>query len=322
MQFTVVGTIRRGWWAASLLVMLLFAACANGSTTASDQSDLGSATDPSQGPIHYLYQGDGVETFLTDANNFRLFASNLKYHKGPTMRTNSVTYAIFWVPSGSTMSSGYQDLIQRFFGDIGGSNLYKNVTQYYDTVGGSKQNIQNKSSFGGAWVDTSAYPSATLSDQQVQQEVVRARQANSGWKSDINHVFFVFTAQSEAICDSPNVCSTNVFCGYHSYSSAKDIYAVIPYPGTGCTLKHSPNNNVAADSALDITSHEMFESITDPQPGSGWFTPIRQGEIGDLCAHKYAPLDAQNADVTLNGHPYLVQTEWSNKQGKCVIAGP
>ena len=83
----------------------------------------------------------------------------LTYNGGPVMH-NSVTYAIFWEPptlqdsSTTQVSPTYNSLLQRYFGDIGGSGVYAVDTQYHDTTG----NIANTSTFGGAWTDTSAYP--------------------------------------------------------------------------------------------------------------------------------------------------------------------
>ncbi len=72
-------------------------------------------------------------------------------------------YAIFWEPTGSYVSPTYNSLIRRYFGDVGGSPLYHNNTQYTQTGGG----FPNNAVLAGSWVDTAAYPSKTLSDAQV-----------------------------------------------------------------------------------------------------------------------------------------------------------
>jgi hypothetical protein len=60
-------------------------------------------------------------------------SSNLLYHNGPVMHTNSV-YAIYWDPAGSSMQSGYQSVISGFFSNVAAasgqsSNVYFSDTQ-------------------------------------------------------------------------------------------------------------------------------------------------------------------------------------------------
>lgn len=61
---------------------------------------------------------------------------------------------------------------------------------------------------------------------------------------------------------------------------------------------------------------------TDPL-GSGWFDATGlTGEIGDKCAGVYGPLDATGADISINGHRYILQEEWDNAVSGCAISGP
>ena len=155
-----------------------------------------------------LFQSAGVEAASSTASpnqhvlgirqhHVTAPASNLIYHGGPVMAGASKDYAIFWEPTGSYVSATYNSLIERYFGDVGSSGLYHNNTQYTNGVG----KAPTSSSLGGAWVDTSAYPGATLSDAQIQQEATKAIKAN-GWKATIHNNFFVFTAKNEVICAS------------------------------------------------------------------------------------------------------------------------
>src|SRR2546423_5964209 len=81
-------------------------------------------------------------------------AGNLINHGGPTMTTNHV-YAIYWVPSGYSVASGYTSTINQFFGDVAhdsgmGSNVYAVATQY--------SGIQYNSTFSGSVTDTHPFP--------------------------------------------------------------------------------------------------------------------------------------------------------------------
>jgi hypothetical protein len=61
---------------------------------------------------------------------------------------------------------------------------------------------------------------------------------------------------------------------------------------------------------VSITSHEQFETITDPQ-ANAW-SDARGEEVADKCLGQFGPLAADGGNVTLNGHRYALQGEWSN----------
>ncbi len=239
---------------------------------------------------------------------------NLRYHGGPVMAGTAYAYTIFWEPTGSYVSPTYNSLILRYFGDVGGSGLYHNNTQYTQSGGGYPSNAV----LGGSWVDTAAYPSGTLSDAQIQGEVTHAQSVNH-WSSSINNVFFVFTARGENICDGSS-CSFTSFCAYHGYFGSNTLYAAMPYTGTNlsaCGVSYSPNNDFDADSTINVTSHEQMEAATDPLLNA-WYD-LAGYEIGDKCAWIFGP---GNGDVNWNGHPYEVQKEWDNHVRGCVLSGP
>lgn len=241
---------------------------------------------------------------------------NLIYHGGPIMPGTMQAYAIFWEPTGSFVSPNYNSLITRYFGDVGSSSLYHNNTQYNDQNG----NIPSGAAFGGSWVDTALYPSSTLTDQQIQNEVTHAMTVN-GWTADITHAFFVFTAKNETICNGSQ-CSFTTFCAYHSFFGTNTIYAAMPYTGTNlaaCGVHSSPNGDRDADSTINVTSHEQMEAATDPF-GNAWFD-ASANEIGDKCLWKFSPT-INHGDVILNNNTYMVQKEWDNTKNTCVLSGP
>ncbi len=132
-----------------------------------------------------------------------------------------------------------------------------------------------------------------------------------------------------SICYSPDVPSTFFFCAYHGSVTFPDavghvILSVEPYQNVpGCRTSDTlppigpqpPPNGQLQDSTDSVLSHEYFESITDPDPSSGWTNPDPQygfGEIGDLCRFKPYVV------ISLNGHPYEIQREYSNAVHGCV----
>ncbi len=267
-------------------------------------------------------------------------ASNLLYHGGPIMQTVKA-YTIFWVPPGKVIANGYQALLNRYFTDINGSSFYNVNTQYYQGST-TKTYIQNVSTYGGTWFDTAAYPHTgttanPLSDTDIQNEVLRAIQQN-GWVVNDQAMFFVFTAKGIESCDPYKICTPGVnvnspiaYCAYHSNFSASIngqkknvIYANMPYGptwGAGCgNFAKSPNNNMDADVEISTTSHEHFEAATDPN-GDAWYDSGNY-ENGDKCAYTYGAISASGSNVTLNGHPYIIQREWSNASRSCVLKYP
>lgn len=257
----------------------------------------------------------------------------LLYYGGPTMQSTSTNYTIFWEPpalqdgTATHVSPTYNSLIEQYFNDVGGSGLYNNNTQYYDTTG----HIVNNSTLGGVWIDTSSYPPSgcadtytphgCLNDGQLRAEVVNAMAVN-GWSGGTNHAFFVFTAWGEGSCHGD--CAFSNFCAFHNYfisNGSPVTYANLPYMGTdlpNCGTKTSPNNDFDADSTINYLSHEHMEIVTDPLLNA-WHD-LNGNETGDRCGARFGliNLDGGLANEQWNGHYYIVQEEWSNATAGCV----
>lgn len=275
-------------------------------------------------PAHGVKNGAGVSLGCFGTASPGCLPIPLQYGNGPVEQAGSTNYAIYWLPSGSTVASNYESVLNQFLGDVGGSTLYGVGSQYYQTTNGSQQNIVNSASLGGSFVDTTPYPSSTLQDSDIQAEVNKVA-AQQGWTTGIGHEFFVFLAQGENECMG-STCSFSTFCAYHGlYTNGGNnvLYAAMPYAGTdlsGCGIQNSGPypNGAATDAEASIVSHELMETVTDPNPGTGW-TDATGSEIGDKCAYTYGPTNSQGADITMNGHPYITQEEFSNAALSCAI---
>ena len=257
---------------------------------------------------------------------------NVTYHGGSVMH-HAVNYAIFWLPPGyhfepTGSDATFESLIERYFNDVGASPMYNLLTQYPD---GKKQT--NDSHFGGFIVDTTPLPSngcmikgfpICLSDQQLQNEIVNAM-GLAGWTPGPSKEFFLFQPSGVQNCEdaSSNVCSNNVYCAYHGEfgsANAPVIYANMPQEHSigGCETYHSPNNDISADDEINIISHEEFEGVTDPDGFSGWYYKDTDHEIGDECDFVFGRgVNSSGANEILNGHPYIVQREWSDAASGC-----
>ena len=242
--------------------------------------------------------------------------SNLQYHGGPVMVGTANVYAIFWEPT-NNVQSGYNSLLQRYFGDVNGSGLYNNNTQYHDSAGHNA----SAEHLAASWVDNGAYPESPLLDSDIQNEVSHA-QAVNGWSSSIDNIFFVFLQKNENLCfdSSHSQCASNYFCAYHGSFGSNTIYAAMPYAASfSCNPGSSPNHN-DADQTINVSSHEQMEAATDPLLNA-WYDSSGS-EIGDKCAWKFGTRNSSGADVTWNGDGYIVQKEWDNHHSRCVLTGP
>lgn len=109
--------------------------------------------------------------------------------------------------------------------------------------------------------------------------------------SGYGHIYHVFLppGQDECfshpskVCYSPDDPKTFVFCAYHSSVQFKDIghvlYSVEPFQDVpGCSVRPGTPNGQLADSTNNSLSHELFETISDPD-GNTWITglPDRSG---------------------------------------------
>jgi hypothetical protein len=209
------------------------------------------------------------------------------------------------------------------------------------------------------YADGSGY-SACLDDAQITAEIQNVITAHN-LPSDYNHVYVMLTPKHVASCFYPgstankkNVCTlthypTAGYCAYHTmfgpnYPVSGTVYANMPYPiyqspvgftcgsdGGGHGTIESPNylgDPVDKDADVEISplSHEIMESITDPNTTNGWFD-ASGNENGDDCAYVYgagsgAGGNGSWADVpgppgmhynqTINGDHYLTQEEFSN----------
>lgn len=138
------------------------------------------------------------------------------------------------------------------------------------------------------------------------------------------HIYHVFLPPNvdtcidlQAACYSPDSSASFVFCGYHSsvlVGGQRMIYTVEPYQDVrGCGFTGGVNTDGGGDDLVDSTAntltHELFETITDPDPGNGWLSPAGN-EIGDACVGYFTT-------VNLNGTPYTVQSMWSDGSHLC-----
>jgi uncharacterized repeat protein (TIGR01451 family) len=251
--------------------------------------------------------------------------------QGPIM-THPVIYNIFWLPAGNhfepdnlaTSDTRYENLINQFSQDIGGNEYYGINTQYP----GSNGTPQNAVTFGGSTVDTGAYPKAgTAAAPLLESDInakVNAVAAAKSWPTALNDLFVVWTAAGIQECDGAahNFCTPGTtavmgnFCAYHQFTTPPHAY--LPSACYTRAPLPSPNNDQDADSGIEIFSHELFESVTDPNGNAWQAVGGASAEISDLCNAQNGYVNSNGANAYLNGRGYTVELQWSNAVHGCV----
>jgi hypothetical protein len=270
---------------------------------------------------------------------------------GGNVMQSPTIFLIFWLPTGfhydstgtAAADTTYEGLMGRFFTDVSGSAYLNILSQYPGTCGppiiATQTPCFGAVTLGGTTVDTHAYPHAgttadPLSDADMQTEVstfITGRGLTPGFNTE----FFVFLGNGAVTCLSVGNCDNTFpgFCAYHSAftttgaTAGTAIYGVMPNLNSlsGCdeSISSGPNQ-LAADREIIALSHEFSESMNDPVAG-GWRSitpPFR--EIGDNCNTNGNPvlgnIASNGSNITINGHPYVLQTEWSNDVDNCIIS--
>jgi len=212
------------------------------------------------------------------------------------------------------------------------NHLYQsNFIHVADQYVGSTAN--NRYTLGTSGVVT--YPIiTTLSDNDILQ-IVHASAGALG--TGYNHIYNVFLPKGvdecfvgTTQCYSPDNPSTFAFCAYHGSVTFSDIghvlFTVEPFQDVqGCGIVQPSPNGPLVDATSSVLGHETFETITDPDPPTGWIAVNSGGvfgeEIGDLCpgVSLTQPL-FEDPISTLNGKNYEVQPMYSNKYHACAFA--
>ena len=238
-------------------------------------------------------------------------ALQLTYGGGPVL-AKAKMYLIFWDFKGSGDPNHLKKLLKLYANNVGGSGYNNIYTQYTGPSG----NITNPAKqFGGAWSDNTHKIPSSPSDAQVAAEAVNGM---THFGFDPNGSYVVVTAHNH---NSPGFGSQ--FCAYHSDTSTPKgtiSYTNLPYipdagQNCGSGIIGAPQDETSADEGVTIVEgHEYGESVTDPQPFSGWNSS--QGEIGDICAW----IDIQNDPF--GSKSFTAQPMYSNASSSCVHSYP
>jgi hypothetical protein len=218
-----------------------------------------------------------------------------------------------------------------FLKDFFNSNFVHVTDQYMEPSVLKTSGRYTTSSQGFQWTQAVAH---TIHDSDVQAFIVNLIKVQfpSGGGGGYQAMYTLFLAAGQDLCFNnstqcycpDNNCGggTFVFCAYHGSFDSTDavgqpmhvIYQAMPYQNvSGCQTTGGPNG-ILADSTNSVLSHEITETITDPDPNTGWTRNSDGNEIGDIC------FNIRQNPMYLNANAYDIQPEYSNAAQNCVGA--
>ncbi len=162
----------------------------------------------------------------------------------------------------------------------------------------------------------------TASMQDILQIVADA--STRAGLSGYNAIYHIFLPQGTSMCIEPGNCyspsnpASWTFCAFHGSvnlaSNRHVLFTVEPYQGVdGCRLPGQTPNGLIDATASTLT-HELFETITDPDL-DGWSNVLFGFEVADPCL-------AFGSQRSMNGHNYFVQSIYSNRLHMCTSTPP
>jgi hypothetical protein len=309
----------------------------------SDARLAGGAGDTANGSPPLIFHGGPVMgTSLTGPVVVTPIYWNPAGHPMDTVYKSILTQYLTDVAKASGRNNNVFSILNEYFGNNG-------QIQYNVNLGAPIEDTHALPASGcmlthkdmsNIYADSSGY-NACLDDAQLQAETNRIISAN-GLPINFSHIYVLFLPKHVESCFLPGVttnankgqaCTINyeptaAYCAYHNQAGSGAIYANMPYPiynsGAGFTcgtnfrggfpVIETPNGNADADVEVSPTSHEINESITDPDTVTGWYDSIGF-ENGDECAYIFGPTAGTPGALynqTINNHHYLTQEEFSN----------
>jgi hypothetical protein len=212
----------------------------------------------------------------------------------------------------------------RFLNDLNRSSLIHVIDQYVGTTARRRYTVGTGASF-----NETIFGNTVGQNDLLALVHAGAKQFGAGY----GHIYHVFLPQGidtcfdqTSICYSPDNPDSFFFCAYHGSVDFSDVghvlYTVQPFENVeGCAVTRPTPNGRLADSTDSALSHELIETITDPD-GTGWVSvasAISFGfEVADICVQfsLTSPFDDPPV-INLNGIPYKVQLEYSNALHAC-----
>jgi Ricin-type beta-trefoil lectin domain/Putative Ig domain len=248
---------------------------------------------------------------------------DLVYQGGPVQHSPHV-YILLWGPNWTNTDREYGVLWSLFHGlGVTSHDTWSTITSQYGD--GSSNPAFGSMVFAGAFHDTSTPPNpVSIADLAAEADGF----ASTEGITDLANSQIVIAPQSGTCftsegggfagnCGAPD--SSGQYCAFHSFSN--EPFTNLPYQldaGTFCGENFvNPGSAGTYDGVSMDAGHEYAETITDPNPDTGWIDladTVSGGEIGDKC-----DFSSSSRDVSLSTGSFAMQPLWSNAARGCVL---
>ena len=265
---------------------------------------------------HLFLTRESMDKLRKNAGGQASTSGNLTYHGGPVQTTPKVVL-VLW---GMSASDPEATILQNFFSHVGGSPWQNTTHQYYQSPGAALCSSTSTSSYCAG--NQTGQLLATVTDtSSVPRRPSQSNVASiaSKWAATYGHGpqinYFVAIASGH----DPSGFKTQ-WCAFHSSTgsgSSEVSYTDFPYStdaGASCG-EGFINSPGTYDGVTIVGGHEYAETVTDPEPNSGWLDSSG-AENGDKCAWLKPPASNQ----TFNGSSFPVQGLWSNAVSGCAVS--
>jgi serine protease len=271
---------------------------------------------------------EGVQAGCAEPN------CDLSYGGGAVQHSPHV-YLLLWGPDWASSSPAYSDLYWLYDGlGVSPQDTWSLITSQYGDGSGAPS--FGTTVFEGAWQDSSVPPDpVTPNDLAAEADGF----VTSEGIADTADAQIVIASQSGTCfgdgflgsCGVPG--TTGMYCGWHSITTSGVPFTNLPYQldaGYECG-ENFINRGTAGeyDGFTIVAGHEYAETITDPEPFTGWTDRADTisdggypGEIADKCiwgGSNWGKLGSDPyGDVTMSTGSFAMQSLWSNAAGRCV----
>jgi hypothetical protein len=311
--------LRSAFWPVALFVFAAsLAACSGGGAGTPSVAPVNGnqPPPPSGGAAPYTYAlGNAHYQKVLPANEVPAITTNspfdLVFFGGPVV-TSLVSHDININCAASCWGTAGRGTANTFLNNLATSNIIHVVDQYVGSTANDRYTVGPDTNV------TKTLPNPLMLTDLIALVHDSAKAAKStGYHNEV-HLFFPKGQDiclDKNTCYSPDVPATFVFCAFHNSVTFSDIghvlFSVEPYQFVArCALPTGVPHGVI-DATSSTLSHELFETITDPDPGAGWFNTVFGFEIGDECS-------GMEHDDMITSTFYNIQSEYSNAAHDCV----
>ncbi|HEY4024103.1 MAG TPA: hypothetical protein VGM75_35830 [Pseudonocardiaceae bacterium] len=265
---------------------------------------MAAAPASSAAPAQHAHAG----TYSANPTNAapRAAADNMQYGGGPIQLSPQV-YLVFWGSQWDSDTNGIPQYMGNFFNGLGtSSDTWSTITSQYTDSNGSGPTFSG-AVLAGSWVDDSSAAPTNAAASDIAAEADNGA-SHFGVSGQTNAQIVVLSPHGT----HPDGWPASGFCAWHDYDGNVS-YTNMPYQLDAPSGSRCPNSALGhqLDAFSIVEGHEYAESISDPQPGSGYTNSSGQ-EIGDTCESNFQM-------ISLPTGSFAVQPLWSNNAGGCVI---